>query len=150
MAIAIALHLLCAVIWIGGMFFAILVLRPAAESLELDQRVTLWAGVLGRFFVWVWGAVLLLPVTGYWMVWRGFGGLDGVGLHVHIMQGLGWSMIGLFAWVFCGPFRHMRRMHRQLLIPEAGLYILRIRIVVILNLVLGLLLVLTAAAGRYW
>ena len=33
MAIAIPLHLLAAVIWVGGMFFAYMALRPVAASL---------------------------------------------------------------------------------------------------------------------
>ena len=34
MAVGIALHTLAAVIWVGGMFFAYLVLRPSAGALE--------------------------------------------------------------------------------------------------------------------
>ena len=46
MAIAIALHLLAAVIWVGGMFFAYMALRPAAASLlEPPLRLPLWSQV---------------------------------------------------------------------------------------------------------
>ena len=51
MSIAITLHLLAAMIWIGGMFFAYMVLRPAAvEVLELPVRLSLWVAVFRRFF----------------------------------------------------------------------------------------------------
>ena len=30
MSVAITLHVLAAIVWIGGMFFALLILRPAA------------------------------------------------------------------------------------------------------------------------
>ena len=69
MSIAIGLHILAAVIWIGGMFFAYMVLRPvAASQLEPPARLTLWAACFDRFFVWVWLAVVLLPLSGYWIL----------------------------------------------------------------------------------
>jgi len=50
MAIVYALHLLAAIVWVGGMFFAHLVLRPAAMELEPAQRLALWLRVFDRFF----------------------------------------------------------------------------------------------------
>ena len=50
-AAALAIHLLLALLWVGGMFFAYLVLRPvAATELEPPQRLPLWRGVFSRFF----------------------------------------------------------------------------------------------------
>ena len=58
------IHLLAALIWVGGMFFAYVVLRPAAvEALEPPQRLRLWDAAFRRFFVWVWGAVVVLPAS---------------------------------------------------------------------------------------
>ena len=46
MALALALHVIAAVIWVGGMLFAHMMLRPvAAAQLEPPQRLTLWVGV---------------------------------------------------------------------------------------------------------
>ena len=43
MAIAITLHVIAAILWVGGMFFAWMVLRPvAAGQLEPPARLTLW------------------------------------------------------------------------------------------------------------
>src|SRR6516165_2169196 len=67
-AIAVILHALSAVVWVGGMFFAHQALRPAAVVLEPGPRLLLWARVLGRFFAWVIGAVVLLLVSGLAMV----------------------------------------------------------------------------------
>jgi uncharacterized membrane protein len=37
------LHVLAALVWVGGMFFAWMVLRPAAvKALEGPARLTLW------------------------------------------------------------------------------------------------------------
>ncbi|MBF0273413.1 MAG: CopD family protein [Magnetococcales bacterium] len=150
MAIALLLHLVAATLWVGGMFFALLILRPATLALEIPVRVGLWSRVLERFMVVVWGAVITLPVTGYWMIFAGFGGMNGLGLHIHIMEGVGWCMIGLFLVLYFRAYRPMRRMAEQLLIPETGLYIERIRKIVLINLILGLITFVAAGAGRYW
>ena len=77
-AIAISLHVLAAVIWVGGMFFAYMALRPvAAKLLEPAVRLSLWARSLSRFFFWVWLAVIIIPVTGYWMIFSAFNGFAG-------------------------------------------------------------------------
>ena len=45
-SLLLTLHLLAAVIWVGGMFFAYACLRPVAASLfEPPQRLTLWRSV---------------------------------------------------------------------------------------------------------
>ena len=51
MAIAYVLHVLAALIWVGGMFFAHSSLRPtAAETLQPPERLRLLTGVFKRFF----------------------------------------------------------------------------------------------------
>ena len=70
MALFKLIHLLAVLIWIGGMFFAYVVLRPAAlEVLEAPQRLRLWDAVLRRFFDWVWGVVGALLVSGLYMIY---------------------------------------------------------------------------------
>ncbi len=70
MTIAISLHILAAIVWIGGMFFAVMVLRPAAGELEPKDRLPLWGRTFKKFLPWVWMAILILLITGYWMVFR--------------------------------------------------------------------------------
>ncbi|MBF0368302.1 MAG: hypothetical protein HQL52_02495 [Magnetococcales bacterium] len=149
MAAAITLHLLAAVFWVGSMFFAHVVVRPSSQDLELTLRVKLWTQILGRFFVVVWCVAILLPASGYWMVVSYFGGFTDLALHVIIMQGLGWTMIVIFVSVFFSPYQHLKRMIRQELFPEAGMYILRIRKFMLVNLILGIMVVLTAVSGRF-
>lgn len=46
------LHVLAALIWVGGMFFAWMILRPAAvAALEGPARLKLWANVFNVFRV---------------------------------------------------------------------------------------------------
>jgi uncharacterized membrane protein len=45
------LHVLSALVWVGGMFFAWMVLRPAAmKALEGPARLKLWVEVFQGFF----------------------------------------------------------------------------------------------------
>ena len=82
---SIALHLVFAVIWVGGMLFAHMFLRPvAAAQLEPPVRLTLWVGIFKRFFPIVWLSVLFLPLTGYMMMFSIWGSMAITPLYVHI------------------------------------------------------------------
>ncbi|HSH28479.1 MAG TPA: CopD family protein [Thiohalobacter sp.] len=150
MPVLISLHLLAAVVWIGGMFFAWMALRPVAASLlEPPLRLPLWSQTFAKFFPWVWLAVILLPVTGYWMLFDVFGGMGGAGMHIHLMQGIGWLMILLFMHVFFAPYKRLRRAVATGDWPAGGQQLAMIRKLIGVNLTLGLVLVVIAAAGRY-
>src|SRR5579871_6379883 len=109
MVIALALHILAAVIWVGGMIFAHQMLRPAARALAPEVRLPLWHRVFQRFFPIVWVTIVVLLASGYFMVLRGFGGFEKVGLHVHIMQGIGIVMMLIFAHLFFAPWARFNR-----------------------------------------
>lgn len=150
MTIAITLHLLAAVIWVGGMFFAHQVLRPvAAAQLEPPMRQPLWVGVFNRFFPWVWVAVITLLVTGYWMLFGVFGGMARVGLHVHIMHALGLLMFAIYLYIYFMPFKRLKQAVAEQNWPQGKGYIDRIRDMVGINMILGLITIGVAAGGRY-
>src|SRR6478672_9931887 len=69
-ALALALHILGAVVWVGGMFAIYVCLRPALGTLEPPQRLRLMRVTFQKFFPWVWIAILFLLVSGYWMVFK--------------------------------------------------------------------------------
>ena len=92
-AVALALHIFGAVVWVGGMFAIYVCLRPALGTLEPPQRLRLMRITFQKFFPWVWLAILLLVASGYWMVFTTFGGFAGAGLYIHLMQMIGWLMI---------------------------------------------------------
>ena len=85
--VALILHALSAVVWVGGMFFALQALRPAAVVLEPGPRLLLWSRVLRRFFAWVIAAIVLLLASGYAMVLGVLGGFSGIALHIQLMMG---------------------------------------------------------------
>ena len=150
MSLAITLHQLAALIWVGGMFFAHMALRPAAvEQLDPALRLPLWAATFRRFFPWVWAAVAVLLATGYWMLFAVFGGMKGAGVHIHIMNTLGLLMAGLFVYLYAGPYQGLRRHVAASEWEEAAARLARIRLVVTTNLVLGLVTSAVGAGGRY-
>ena len=63
-ALAFALHILGAVVWVGGMFGIYACLRPALDTLEPPQRLRLMRVTFQKFFPWVWIAILLLLASG--------------------------------------------------------------------------------------
>lgn len=149
-AIAMALHALGAVIWVGGMFFAYMILRPSLGALEPPQRLGLWANVFDRFFFWVWIIVLVLPATGYLQLFGVYGGFRESGVHIHIMHLLGFVMIGLFVFLYARPYRAFRTAVAASKWPVAAGHLGSIRKIVGVNLLLGLVTVAIGASGRFW
>lgn len=150
MSFSIALHLLAAVIWVGGMFFAHTSLRPAAvQVLEPPLRLELWVQVFRRFFVLVWISIALVLITGYWMLFSYFGGFAGAGLHIHIMHGGGILMVMVYLHVFFAPYRRLKQAVIIQDYPLAGAQLNQIRKMVGINILLGLLVIIVASAGRY-
>lgn len=150
MALLLALHALAAAIWVGGMFFAYLILRPSAGPLEPPHRLGLWRRVFARFFPWVWASVAVLLVSGYAMVFAYLGGFGAVGLHVHLMQTSGIVMMLLFAHLYFAPWRRFRLAVDGGDLQGAGRQLDSIRRIVAINLILGLLTVIIGSSGRYW
>ena len=150
MIILIALHVLAAVVWVGGMFFAYMVLRPSAGPLETPARLALWQGVFDRFFTWVWASIAVLLVSGYTMLFVHFGGFAGAGPHINVMQFTGIVMMLLFLHLYFAPWRRFSRAVETGAFQDAAKQSNKIRRIVATNLVLGLLTVAVGASGRFW
>ncbi len=150
MIVGLSFHILAAVIWVGGMFFAHQMLRPAVGPLEPAPRLGLWRRVFARFFPWVWASIAALLASGYGMVIWGFGGFAHVGPHIHVMQGIGIIMILAFAYLYFAPWRRFRAAVDGGDLPTAAQQLTQIRRIVTFNLLLGLVVVVVGATGRYW
>lgn len=147
-SLALALHTVAAVIWVGGMFFAHMALRPALAAMEPAERLGLWLRLLPRFFAWVWAAVLALLATGYGMLFLGYlGGLGGGGMTVDVMQVTGLVMMVLFVYLFFAPWQAFKRAMKAGDLAEAAENQARIRRIVTVNLVLGLVTTAIGASG---
>ena len=143
-----ALHLLAAIGWVGGMAFAHFALAPSLGRLQASDRLALMAQVLERFLLGVAVAAILLPVTGYILVFHEYGGFGSVGWHVHVMQILGWIMILLFLHLRFAPYRRFRRALEAGDSPTAARNLATVRRIVAVNLALGTAIVLVVAFGH--
>jgi len=151
MSFAITLHVLAAVVWVGGMFFAYMALRPAAASvLDPPLRLPLWSKTFTRFFPWVWAAVILLPLTGYWMIVYVFGGFANLKPYIDVMQVTGIAMILIFLHLFFAPYRRMNAAIASGDFAAAAKQLATIRRLVGTNLILGLITIVVATGGAYW
>jgi uncharacterized membrane protein len=141
------IHLLAVLIWVGGMFFSYVVLRPAtADILQPPDRLRLWDNVFRRFFNWVWGAIGMILVTGLYMIYQ-YGGMAHVTHYIHVMLLLGLAMTTIYCYVFFAcyvPFNlHVAKERWK----EAGEIMGKIRKLVGLNLMLGLITISVAVIG---
>jgi uncharacterized membrane protein len=150
MILGLTLHILGAVVWVGGMFLAYMVLRPVTGTLEPPARLLLWRGVFERFFPWVWASIVALLLSGYGMLFLALGGFAGAGVHVHIMNLTGLVMMALFLHLYFAPWRRMQRALDAGDNAAAAQQLGQIRMIVAINLGLGLITSVIGASGRYW
>lgn len=100
-----AVHVLSVILWVGGMLFAELFLRPALAGLAPPERLRLAQAVLARFFAAVLWASALVLGSGVWMIGRvakatvQSGGSFGMPLTWTVMAGLGVLMVVLFGYI---------------------------------------------------
>jgi uncharacterized membrane protein len=146
-ALTYVLHLLCAVIWVGGMFFAWMILRPAAvDILQAPERLGLWNDVLPRFFRWVWLAVVILPVTGFGMLHLRQQGIETAPHYIQVMIGLYLVMLSLFLRVQLLLLPGLGQAVASKDWSQGGAVLAKIRRLVGFNLLTGMLLISLAAS----
>lgn len=148
MTLLLLLHLLGVVVWVGGMFFAYMALRPAAvETLEPPQRLSLWKATFSRFFPWVWASVALILITGLAMIAR-LGGTGSLPFYIHAMFALGVIMMLIFGHVYFASFKKLRHGVAAQDWKAAGAALSRIRVLISINLSLGLIIIILVFVGR--
>jgi len=145
-----AVHLLAAVFWVGGMAFAYTVLRPAAGALDPAVRLPLWRRVFARFLPWVGVSIVALLVSGFGMMLLIFGKPSTQLPYVQIMATTGIIMMLLFLHLIFAPWRRFRDALDRGALPEAAKSLNQIRVVVGINLLLGVLTIVVGGTGRYW
>jgi uncharacterized membrane protein len=143
----ILLHMLGAILWIGGMFFAYFCLRPAAgQVLQPPQRLPLWSATFGRFLPITAVTVVVIIATGFWLILQV--GFRNAPVGWHIMMSLGLLMAVVFAYVYLLPYPRLRQASAAADWPRAGAALNAIRRAVALNLLLGLGTVVAATWHR--
>lgn len=148
MALFKLLHLLCVVVWVGGLFFSYMVLRPSiGQLLKLPERMRLWDRVLNRFFNWVWLAVFLLLASGFYLIYLG-GGIAAMPRFVHLMLLGGIMMILIFIYVFFSCYVRFNMLVEEKEWHQAEEALAAIRKLVAVNLAIGLLTIAAGVVGN--
>ncbi len=145
-----ALHVLGALFWVGGMAFAYTMLRPAAAPLDGPVRLTLWRDVFKRFLPWVAISIVALLVSGYALIFLVYGSFARAPMFVHLMQGLGILMMLIYLHLYFAPWRRLQKLVAAADWQNAGKQLAMIRKLVAINLALGVIVVLIGSTGRYW
>lgn len=144
------IHLLAAVVWVGGLFFSYVVLRPAAvEVLQPPERLRLWDTVFRRFFNLLWSVIGAVLITGLYMIYQN-GGLSQAPHFVYVMLILGVLMTAVFCYVFFACFVPFSLHISKERWKEAASILSKIRHLVALNLLLGVSTIFVAKVGMLW
>jgi uncharacterized membrane protein len=138
------LHVMGVVVWVGGMFFAHTALRPSVQALAPPERLPLLAATLSRFIAWVAVAIVAIVATGIAMIFM----LDRVALYVHAMTAIGLAMMAVYGYIVAVPLRILRGGVAARDWPRAGPAMQRIRQLVAVNLVLGIVVIAVAYLAR--
>jgi uncharacterized membrane protein len=153
--IAKLLHLISAIVWMGGMTFMLFALRPSVMALmEPQPRARLMAEVWRRFFAIVAVAVVVLFATGTHMYTAAFkaakaaGGGGSVPLGWNLMLGIGILMILIFGHIYFAGFRKFKRAVTAAEWPVAAKAAGQIQNLVMVNFVLGWLAILAVRLVR--
>lgn len=145
-ALMLFLHLVGAIVWMGGMAFILGAMRPAAFSvLEPPQRPKMILDALRRFFPWVWASIAILLATGLAVLLHvGFANAP-VGWHA--MFGIGLVMMAVFAHIYFAPFRRARRAAAASDWPAVAKALQQAHPLVVINFTLGWIAI---AAATFW
>lgn len=141
-------HLLSIIVWLGGMAFAHLFLRPALQQLEPPQRLVLMRNVLQRFFAVVLVIIAAVLLSGIGMMGlvhkmaAQAGAKFSMPVSWMVMAVLGLAMMAVFGHIRFALFKRLDQAVNAKDWPAGGKALGQIRQLVALNLALGVVIVL--------
>ena len=147
--LAITLHVIAVIVWVGGMFFGFVALRPAMKGMDTLAAARFWQTLLSHYLPWLWAAILVLLSSGIYMVFNGFGGFGQLPWFVQFMMGIGIFMMMLSGHLSFSSFKKLKRAvvgNDETLAKKA---MQQIRLVTDVNLILGLAVVIVIMSGAY-
>ena len=148
-AIALILHLVAINVWVGGTFFAIVILGRAIKYMATAQQLLLWQLVLERFFTWAWVAVFILLTSGTWMVYSIYGGFDTIPVYIMLMGLIALLMISVFIYIYFFPYQQYKLLVQTNDVDSCIQKLAVIRFAGTINMILGLCVVVVIGSGPY-
>lgn len=144
------LHAIAATLWIGGIFFALMALRPAAqETLQPRERLHLWRAAYRKFFRLVWVLISILIATGYYQLFFRFGGFANSQPYLHLMHTIGLIMVVAFFYLYFSLYSRLCRLIDTEDISAASAALKKMRPVMVTNLLLGIGITAVGVCGPY-
>jgi uncharacterized membrane protein len=130
------------------MFFAHMFLRPELnDALEVPQRLSLLLLVFDGFFPWVWGAVIAIVASGFWMLFTLY--VESIGLWLGFMTAVGLLMSAIFVFIYAIPYHQigvaLKEDDKSKIVAAVSL----IRQLILINLSLGMVVTVVAVVGKY-
>ena len=144
------LHAVAATLWIGGIFFAFVALRPAAqEVLQARGRLHLWRAAYRKFFRLVWLLITMLLATGYYQLFFRFAGFANSQPYLHLMHTIGLIMVVAFCYLYFSLYGKLCRLIDTEDISAASDTLKKMRPVMATNLFLGIVITAVGVCGPY-
>ena len=144
------IHLFSIIVWVGGMIFAHVCLRPAVAQLEPPLRLRLMQDVLSRFFNAVLWASCLTIASGLGLVAltsitvKQLGGTFQMPLNWTVMATIGLAMLAIFLHIRFVMFKRLTQAVAQQQWANGAAAMNAIRQLVSTNLLLGIITVIVA------
>jgi uncharacterized membrane protein len=132
-AVMLFFHVAAAIAWMGGMVFMLAVLRPSLGTLDPPQRLKVMTQVCARFFAIVGASVIVLLLSGGWML----AASDAPPRGWHAMAVIGVVMMLIFGYIVVVPWRDLKEAVAREAWPAGGKAATQIATLAKVNLVLG-------------
>jgi uncharacterized membrane protein len=136
---ALFLHVGGVVIWVGGMFFAHMALRPAVQSLPVEMRLPLLENALSRFLNWAGLSAIVILLSGFAMWGRVKPSEAPLGWLVMMATGL--LMMAIYGHLRFAAFKKFRMAVMAADWSDAAQRLALVRKIVLINLSLGLIVI---------
>lgn len=140
-------HLLAIMLWLGGMAYTLMFVRPALGELPPPERLRTLRGIVARFLGAVLAAVLIALASGAWMMAEvasqvhATGGTLRIPPAWHVMAGLGVVMAIIYFYVRYGIFNRLNDAVERGAWAEGAAAAAALRRWVLVNLLIGLVIV---------
>jgi uncharacterized membrane protein len=144
--LVLALHLLAAIFWLGGMATLHTCVRPAAlDVLQPPQPISMMHATLKRFLLLVGIAIIVLLITGIHLY--GLRGGPAARWGVQVMTFGGIVMMLIYGHIRFALFKRLNAAVATQSWPDAKAALDQIRTLVFANLCLGILIVVAVKIG---
>jgi uncharacterized membrane protein len=150
MIVGLAIHIVSAILWIGGLSMALVILKPGVLAVDGQMRLAIWHREFTFVLPWSWVCIAALVLSGFAMVFIGFGELTQPPVHIRWMMGLGLLAVGIYAYFQYRLWRHFRRLMLGSDWTAAERVITKIRWLLGSVMLLGLAAAIAGSAGRYY